>query len=260
MQPTLNARFLNQEKSGTPLVLVHGLFGAGENLMGIARAFGNRPVALLDLRNHGRSFHTASMTQREMAQDVARTIRVLGWHQVDYLGHSLGGKVGIQLSQDFPELIRKLVVADIAPVNYAPGHGEIFSALDAVNPQHVASRREADQLMQPHIAEAGIRCFLLMNLVRADGGGFDWRCNIPAMKANYEQIRNAPDFSNGFAGDTLYIAGGNSDYILPQYHADILRYHPNAIIKTLEGTGHWLHAEKPQEFNQWVVDFLGTDD
>jgi len=257
MNPTLNTRLLNQEKTGTPLVLVHGLFGAGENLMGIARAFGNRPVALVDLRNHGRSFHSVSMTQREMAEDVAQVIRGLGWHKVDYIGHSLGGKVGIQLSQDFPQLLRKLVIADIAPVNYPPGHGEIFAALDAVNPEHVDSRREADQLMQPHVAEAGIRGFLLMNLVRAKEGGFDWRCNIPAMKANYEHIRQAPDFVKGFQGATLYIAGGNSDYILPEHHSDIMRYHPNAIIRTLPDTGHWLHAEKPHEFNQWVVDFLG---
>ncbi|GAA5315457.1 MAG: alpha/beta fold hydrolase [Candidatus Pelagadaptatus aseana] len=256
MHPSLNTRFINPEKSGIPVLLVHGLFGAGENLLGIARAIDDRPVCLVDLRNHGRSFHADSMTQRDMAEDIARLIRGQGWHRVDYIGHSLGGKVGIQLSQDHPELIHKLLVADIAPVDYEPGHDDIFAAFDAVDPSVVASRREADGLMQAHLSESGVRSFLLTNLVRAESGGFQWRCNLDAIKAGYESVRCAPDLVMPFEGAVLYIRGGASDYVLPQDEWAIHQYHPNADIKTLEGTGHWLHAEKPQEFNALVCEFL----
>jgi esterase len=256
MQSLLNTRIVNPEKSGTPVILVHGLFGNGENLMGIGRAIEDRPLCLVDLRNHGRSFHADSMTQRAMAEDIAAVIRSQGWNKVDFIGHSLGGKVGIQLSQDHPELINKLLIADIAPVDYPPGHQEIFAAFDSVDPSAVASRREADELMKPHVAEAGIRGFLLMNLVRAEQGGFQWRCNLEAIKANYEDVRKAPDFVAPFGGTVLYIRGGASDYVLGEHKATIEQYHPNARIKTIAGAGHWLHAEKSADFNALVTEFL----
>ncbi|WP_439133444.1 alpha/beta fold hydrolase [Pseudomaricurvus sp.] len=243
--------------SGQPLLLIHGLFGASENLMGIARGFEDRPVGLVDLRNHGRSFHADSMTQTEMAEDIIRLLDAKGWDKVDVLGHSLGGKVSLQLSQIMPERINRMVVADIAPVDYKPHHQLILEALDAVDTATIKSRSEADKVMSEYIEEAGIRSFLLMNLVRSAEGGYQWRCNLDGLKANYEVIRCAPEFQQAFDGPCLYIRGGSSDYVVDAYRTEINRFTPGAEIKTLEGCGHWLHAEKPAEFNQLAKDFLG---
>jgi esterase len=256
MTEYLYCRDENTEQMGTPLLLIHGLFGASENLMGIARAFTDRPVALVDLRNHGRSFHADTMTQREMAEDIAKLLAHKGWQSVDVVGHSLGGKVALQLSQLYPHLINHLIVADIAPVDYKPHHQLILEGLDAVDTQTVKSRSEADKVMSEYIDEPGVRSFLLMNLVRNPAGGYQWRCNLEGLKANYQSIRSAPEFIQPFARRTLYIRGGNSDYVLVQHQPQIDQFTPHATVVTLEGCGHWLHAEKPEAFNQQVSEFL----
>ncbi|GAB3090970.1 alpha/beta fold hydrolase [Aestuariicella hydrocarbonica] len=256
MSDLIYCRDENPESAGTPLILVHGLFGASENLMGIARAFDNRPVSLVDLRNHGRSFHADTMSQTEMAQDLIRLLDAKGWHKVDLLGHSLGGKVGLQLSQLAPERLNRLVVADIAPVDYQPHHQLILEGLDAVDTATVKSRAEADQVMSEYIEEPGVRSFLLMNLVRSPQGGYQWRCNLDALKKNYADIRCAPVFVQAFEGPCLYIRGGNSEYVQDTYQAAIDRFTPGAEIQTLTGCGHWLHAEKPADFNRTAKAFL----
>ncbi|BFM16744.1 alpha/beta fold hydrolase [Maricurvus nonylphenolicus] len=256
MTELIYCRDENPEATGMPLLLIHGLFGASENLMGIARAFKDRPVSLVDLRNHGRSFHAETMSQREMAEDINRLMATKGWDKADILGHSLGGKVALQLSQLFPERVNRLVVADIAPVDYKPHHQLILEGLDAVDTDTVKSRSEADKVMSEYIEEPGVRSFLLMNLVRAEAGGYRWRCNLEGLKANYNDIRTAPEFQQAFSGQALYIRGGVSDYVLPEHQTQIDQFTPDATMVTLEGCGHWLHAEKPAAFNQAVAEFL----
>ncbi len=257
MTELLYCRDENVDQLGRPLLLIHGLFGASENLMGIARAFPERPVALVDLRNHGRSFHSDSMSQAEMAEDIVALLDDKGWSQVDILGHSLGGKVALQLSQNHPEHIHRLIVADIAPVAYKPHHQLILEGLDAVDLATIKSRSDADKVMSEYIEEPGVRSFLLMNLVRAAEGGYRWRCNLDVLKRCYESIRQAPEFSAPFTGPCLYVRGGKSDYVLSEHQSVIEQFTPHATMKTREGCGHWLHAEKPREFNQLVADFLG---
>lgn len=256
MNPSLNHRLLNEDTADTPLVLIHGLFGAGDNLMGIARAFPDRPVVLVDLRNHGRSFHAATMSFDEMADDVASVIESLGWPQVDVVGHSLGGKVAIQLAQRRANLVRRLVVADIAPIVYPPHHQSVLAGLQAIDVSAVTSRRHADEVLAEYVSEVGVRNFLLMNLVRAPEGGYAWRMNLPGLIANYEVIRSAPAYLGGYAGPTLYVRGEFSDYIQSANEEAIKQYTPAATIQTLAGCGHWLHAEKPAEFNQLVKGFI----
>jgi len=256
MNPLLHHRLLNEDTDGTPLVLIHGLFGAGDNLMGIARGFTDRPVVLVDLRNHGRSFHAATMSFDEMAEDVAQVIESLGWPQADVVGHSLGGKVAIQLAQLRPSVVRRLVVADIAPIAYPPHHQSVLAGLQAIDVSAVISRRQADEVLAEYVIEAGVRNFLLTNLVRAPEGGYAWRMNLPGLIASYEVIRSAPAFVGGYAGPTLYVRGELSDYIQPASEEAINRYTPAATIQTLAGCGHWLHAEKPADFNQSVRAFI----
>lgn len=256
MSELLYCRDENPQVTGQPLVLIHGLFGASENLLGIARAFTDRPVCLVDLRNHGRSFHADTMSFTAMAADIIALLDAKGWSSVDVLGHSLGGKVGLQLAQSYPQRVRRLIVADIAPVLYQPHHQLILQALDAVDPQQVKSRSEAEQILREYLDDAGVRGFLLMNLTRAEQGGYQWRCNIDAFKACYDSIRRPPEFVQAFNGATLYIRGGVSDYVLAEHEAEIRRYTPVVTIATLEGCGHWLHAEKPAEFNALARDFL----
>ncbi len=259
MKELLFCRDENPECQGRPLVLIHGLFGASENLLGIARAFTDRPVCLIDLRNHGRSFHADTMSFSEMADDVVALLDAKGWQSVDLLGHSLGGKVSLQLAQNYPQRVRRLIVADIAPVMYKPHHQVILQALDAVNPHAVKSRGEAEQVMRQYIDDAAVRGFLLMNLTRKEQGGYQWRCNVDAFKVCYDSIRQPPKFQQAFNGATLYIRGGASDYVLAEHDAEIRRYTPNVIIATLDNCGHWLHAEKPAEFNRLASDFLSEE-
>jgi esterase len=141
-------------------------------------------------------------------------------------------------------------------VDYKPHHQLILEGLDAVDTETVKSRSEADKVMSEYIDEPGVRSFLLMNLVRNPAGGYQWRCNLEGLKANYQSIRTTPEFIQPFAGRTLYIRGGNSDYVLSQHQPQIDQFTPHATVVTLEGCGHWLHAEKPEVFNQQVSEFL----
>lgn len=241
--------------AGEWVLLLHGLFGSGDNLGALARALAaDFRVVAMDLRNHGRSPHAPTMTLAEMAGDAVALLDTLGIDAAHVVGHSLGGKVAMQLALGHPARVRRLVCADIAPMQYTPHHQGIFAGLQAVDLAALHQRGDADAVLAHFIDAAPVRQFLLKSLYR-DDAGFHWRFDLQALIANYAEVL-APPTGTPFAGPTLFIKGELSDYLLPEYEPTIRALFPNCGVKIINGTGHWLHGEKPAVFNGLVRSFL----
>jgi esterase len=241
---------------GTPLLLIHGLFGSGENLGMIARLLADRfRVINIDLRNHGRSGHSDALSYPLMAADLIETMDALGLDTAAVLGHSMGGKAAMQLALSYPDRVSKLVLADISPVVSQARHLGILDALNRIDLATLTDRKDADRQLQSGIGDAGTRAFLLKSLQKTEDG-FCWRFNLAALTTQYQQVLAAPQAAAPYYGPVLFIKGGNSDYLLPEHQQQIRALFPNARAKVIEGTGHWLHAEKPAAFAKITADFL----
>lgn len=241
--------------SAPPVVLLHGLFGDLDNLGALARALASDyQVIQVDLPNHGASPHSTAMDWGTMCQQLLALLDHLGWERVSLVGHSLGGKLAMQFALRYPQHVSHLVVVDMAPVCYAPRHDRVIAALQAVAEHPEATRKEADSIMTPWLTDAGVRQFLLKSFAPGQG----WRFNLPALVNNYPTLMDWEQLPGVFDGATLFIKGGTSDYLLPEYQARILALFPGAKARIIPDAGHWLHAEKPLLFNKLVVDFLST--
>lgn len=244
--------------SGSHLILIHGLFGMGSNLGMIAKALSEQfCVHSLDLRNHGYSPHADNMTIQLLSDDVKSYIAQQNIQQCAIIGHSLGGKVAMQLALDHPEIVRKIIIADIAPVDYEDKHSTIINALSKLDIKHLKTRKSANEALSSDIPEDDVRQFLLMNLTKSTEGGYQWRMNLAAIKDNYRHLRenvDKPIKPNPLPA--LFIKGELSDYILPEHKDAIISRFPNASFKIIQGTNHWLHAEKPNIFNRLCLNFL----
>jgi len=253
---------LNYKQSGTGqhIVLIHGLFGSLENLNMVAKPLADTYcVTSIDVRNHGDSFHASSMEYDELAQDIINVLDYLNIDTCILLGHSMGGKIAVQVALEHPERVSKLVIADIAPVSYPPHHLEIIKGLQAINLSKVKKRKDADTQLAPYVDNIGIRQFLLRNLSLNKQGGFAFKCSLSDIALCYSQIMKAnvlPTNKQAFTGQTLFIKGGDSDYILPEHRDAIIKLLPNSKAKVIQGAGHWLHAEKTIAFNKIVADFI----
>jgi len=242
--------------SGPDVILIHGLFGSLENLNMVAKHLATSYcVTQVDVRNHGLSFQENSMEYSELAQDVISLMDHLYIAKADILGHSMGGKIAMQLALTFPERVNKLIVADIAPVEYPPHHESIIAGLQSINLSQVKQRKDADRQLAPYVDNMGVRQFLLRNLASQDGN-FYFKCNLEYIAHCYPQIMQAYSGDSRFDGQTLFIKGSESDYIRSEHRAIIGRLFPHASAKIIQGAGHWLHAEKTTAFNKVVSDFL----
>lgn len=252
---------------GRPLILLHGLFGSLENLGGVSQRLQDRwQIHGLDQRNHGRSPHSRTMDYPAMAEDVIAYMDEQGLEKVSLLGHSMGGKTAMQVALSYPGRVDRLVVADIAPVGYKPRHDAILEGLSALDLRGVSSRKEADAALAEHVELPMVRMFLLKNLERIpedERSGADmlfrWRLNLPAIKACYDRLAAAPVADRPFEGPVLFVKGAESAYIQSKHRPEIERLFPGAEIAEIEGTGHWLHAEKADEFASVCRAFLARD-
>lgn len=244
---------------GSPVVLIHGLFGTLENLNTLARYLSsNHQVISIDVRNHGRSPHSDVMDYPAMAADLLSLLDHLQLDSVALVGHSMGGKVAMEMALAHPARVSSLIVADIAPITYTNRHEKVFKALNSIVPATLLNRQQAVTMMSEAGIEMGTAQFLLKNLVKTEQG-FSWRFNLPILEKSYQQIISQPSQQGEYPGPTLFIKGGESDYILAQHRPSIIRYFPAAQAKIIEGTGHWLHAEKPAAFNRLVGNFLNRN-
>ena len=250
---------LNFDKfgAGPPLIILHGLFGSLDNWRNVAiRLSENFEVWTLDLRNHGRSEHEESMGLAVMAGDIARFCTEHALDRVTVLGHSLGGKVGMQFALDRPEMVSGLIVVDIAPRTYEPRHGAILEALQSFDPANFADRRVIEDLLAPSIPDLMVRRFLLKSLARNEQGAFAWRLNLPAIARNYPALNEAPAASAPFEGPVLFVRGGKSDYLFESDLPLIRELFPKAEMRVIEGADHWVHASAPEGFLECIQSFL----
>lgn len=250
---------LNYHRSGQgrPLVMLHGLFGSWDNLGASVKALAEQyDVVAVDLRNHGRSDHQPDHSYPLMADDLLRLLDSLSLEQVMLLGHSMGGKVAMEFALTHPERVERLIIVDIAPVEYPHHHTKVFDGLKSVDLNSIKSRNHADLHLSQHVEEPGVRAFLLKNLYREEGN-FKWRMNIDALETQYVNIAAAPR-AGLFAKPTLFIKGADSDYLTSDHQLAVSSRFPKAKLKIIAGTGHWPHAEKPDLFLRIVRDFISA--
>jgi esterase len=253
----LNYQQLGQ---GTPILLIHGLFGSLENLNMVAKPLSEHyQVISVDVRNHGDSFHQENMAYSTLVQDIITLLDHLAIKRCAILGHSMGGKIAMQVALEYAERVEKLIIADIAPVDYPPHHLEIIKGLQAINLKLVTKRSDADKQLSTFVKNLGVRQFLLRNLAPDGQGKFHFKCSLNNIGKGYQQImvaNNLPEGKEPYPGDTLFIKGGNSEYILAEHKTAIGKLFPSSKAKIIQGAGHWLHAEKTVAFNKITLDFL----
>jgi pimeloyl-ACP methyl ester carboxylesterase len=239
--------------TGTPLLIVHGLFGSARNWGVVAkRLSAQRRVLTVDMRNHGLSFHSDNHDYPPMAGDLAKVIAHHGG-RADVLGHSMGGKTAMVLALSRPELVSRLIVADIAPVAYGHTQMPLVRAMQGLDLSQVTKRSDADGLLARTVESPAVRAFLLQSL---DVANRSWRLNLPALAANMESILSFPQVTGQFNGPTLFLTGADSDYVQPIHRPEIRARFPQAKFAKIPGAGHWLHADKPREFEAAVEAFL----
>jgi len=251
----MELNFKKYGETGEPLLILHGLFGMLDNWATLGRKFAQHfQVYLIDQRNHGRSSHNSEMNYELMADDLVEFIQQQQLDKVNVIGHSMGGKVAMQLAVAYPHLTKKLIVADIAPKAYLGNHNDIFEAIESLNLNEIESRKQADEALTPLLPNFGVRQFILKNLARSNEGNYFWRPAIQYIKTNYSNIATSIDGS--FNGTTLFLRGNKSNYILDENWPEIKSRFPNATLIDIEDAGHWVHAEKPNEFYKAVTNFL----
>ncbi|SDQ42104.1 alpha/beta fold hydrolase [Quadrisphaera sp. DSM 44207] len=267
----LAARTLGED--GPRVVFLHGLFGQGRNWTSTGRALAaeGRRVTLLDLPNHGSSPWTDRVDQVEMAHAVAGEVAALG-EPVSLVGHSMGGKVAMQVALRRPELLRALVVVDIAPVEYpetgrrsddpqeeASPFARFTAAMRALDLRALRGREDADAALREAVPSDAVRAFLLQSLVREDGG-WRWRLNLEVLERDLGVVRGFPDPPPGarYDGPALWIAGATSHYVLPRDRARIDALFPAARLVRIKDAGHWVHSERPEVFTETLRRFLRT--
>ena len=237
---------------GTPLIIAHGLFGSGRNWGVIAKRLSDsRRVITLDMRNHGASPWQDDHSYSALAEDLAEVITSIG-SPLDVLGHSMGGKAAMVAALT-GAYIRRLIVADIAPVTYNHTQQHLIDAMQALPLEQLSNRAEAEQILSRYIEEPTVRSFLLQSL---NLQGKSWRLNLPALRACMDQIIGFPDMSGQFSAPTLFLTGATSDYLRPEHRPKIKSLFPKARFAKIPNAGHWLHAEKPREFEAAVRVFL----
>jgi esterase len=242
----------NSPEAGIPLVIAHGLFGSGRNWGVIAKRLANhRRVIALDMRNHGASPWHEDHNYHALAADIAEVATNLG-QPVDLLGHSMGGKAAMVAALSGAP-IRRLIVADIAPVGYSHSQQPVIDAMQSLPLDHITSRAEADQALSAHIDDPALRSFLLQSLNVSERR---WRLNLLALSASMDQIIGFPDISGYFNSPALFLTGALSDYLRPEHRPIIKALFPKARFAKIPQAGHWLHAEKPHEFEAAVRVFL----
>lgn len=250
--------YANVLGEGKPFIILHGFLGMSDNWKTLGKRFADEgfQVHLIDQRNHGRSPHTEEFSYELMAQDIQEYCEKNNLKDIILLGHSMGGKTAMKAACEYPDLVEKLIVADIAPKYYAPHHQTILEGLTMLSNSELTSRGEADEKLEEYIKEWGVRQFLLKNLYWKEKGKLALRMNLEVLKEKVNEIGQALTSEDTYEGKTLFLNGGKSNYIKKEDKSLIKEHFPHATIVTIKDAGHWLHAEKADEFYQSVMNFI----
>ncbi|UAL41636.1 alpha/beta fold hydrolase [Shewanella inventionis] len=244
---------------GEPVLLIHGLFGNLDNLKNLGSVLiHNHQVIRVDVPNHGLSEHWDDMDYPTLANAMVQLLDQLNLTATHVVGHSMGGKIAMAMALLHPTRVKSLVVADIAPVAYEPRHQTVFAGLTSLVFDENTSRKSALTHLVSSGIDEGTAQFLLKNLQRTESG-FEWKMNLDGLINAYERIIgwDLPISADvHFNKPTLFIRGGDSNYVTAEHRDEIVRQFPQVTAKTLNGTGHWLHAQKPEMFNRIVAEFI----
>lgn len=246
------------EGEGKPFIIMHGFLGMSDNWKTLAGQYveAGFQVHILDLRNHGRSFHSDEWSYEAMVQDVFEYCQGNNLTQIDMLGHSMGGKVAMLFATTHPEMVDKLIVADIGPKMYKQHHQDILAGLNAVDFSVKPSRNDVEEIVSQYVSDFGTRQFLLKNLYWKEPGQLAFRFNLEVFNNNLDAIGKPLADGLTFDKPTLFIRGGNSGYV-PDSDIDEIRKHfPDLKVETIPNAGHWLHAENPKMFFELTTAFL----
>jgi esterase len=244
---------------GTPLIILHGIFGSSDNWLTISKLLSeNHQVYMLDQRNHGQSPRSNELNYAVMAEDLKEFIEDYNLENAVLIGHSMGGKTVMQFAMNYPDLFAKIIVVDIAPKFYPVHHSMILQGLASIDLKTLKSRTEANELMKRFEESEGVRQFLLKNLWRnpEKNNEFDWRINVPVIAKNIDIVGHELSNERTIEKPVLFIKGSESHYIKPEDERKIWELFPNYELVTIEGAGHWVQADKPQEFVEAVLKFV----
>lgn len=246
------------EGHGRPLLILHGFLGMSDNWKTLAAQYATLgfQVHVLDLRNHGRSFHSDEFNYDVMAQDIYDYCEAHHLETIDLIGHSMGGKVAMLFAAKHPEKVNKLVVADIGPKYYSPHHQTILDGLNAIDFSQKPIRNEVEETLKHYVSDFGTRQFLMKNLYWQTPEQLAFRFNLAVFNKQINQIGTALPEDAVFEKPTLFIRGGNSNYILDEDFDAIKKQFPKAVLETIPNVGHWLHAENPILFFEITKTFL----
>jgi pimeloyl-ACP methyl ester carboxylesterase len=242
---------------GSPLLILHGLLGSSDNWRSMAkRLAAHRRVYSVDLRNHGKSPHSLAMNYAVMASDLRELCATENLREPAVLGHSMGGKVAMQLAAEYPEQVEKLIVVDIAPKAYPPAHRSVLAAMRGLELGHYRSFGEIDGALAPAIADGPTRQLVLKNLERDADGQFRWRIGLDEISESYDELTKAVEVRAPFPKSACFVRGEQSRYIANEDRALIRQGFPRAELSTIAGARHWPHVDAPDEFYAVVAEFL----
>lgn len=243
---------------GQPFLILHGFLGMSDNWKSLGNKFSEKSyqIHLIDQRNHGRSFHSGVFNYEVLVEDLKQYCDHHQLKDIILLGHSMGGKTAMLFATTYPELVSKLIIADIAPRFYPTHHDQILEGLSSLNFDVLESRTEADNVLSSFVSDFGTRQFLLKNLYWVEKGKLGLRINLEVLKNQVEEVGEALPIFNTFSGDTLFLKGDKSEYIALSDEALIKMQFPNSTIETIKNAGHWLHAENPEDFYKSVIQFI----
>lgn len=239
------------------LLIIHGLFGSLDNWLTLAKAWSSEYyVITIDVRNHGKSFHSNDMAFESINEDIKRVLQKENILNTSIIGHSMGGKIAMEFAAKYPENVNKLIIADVAPFPYEPHHRDIFEMMDAIDLSLFNSRNEIEKEIKKFIIQEGVVQFILKNIKRNEESLiFEWKFNQKVLKENYLYLIQRV-VEKGFNGNVLFIGGEHSKYVTKETSEKIFELYPNVEIDFVSNAGHWLHADNPKEFYAKVSTFL----
>jgi len=241
------------DAQNAPLLIVHGLYGSGRNWGVIAKRLSDSfRVVTVDLRNHGSSPQTTSHSYHDMAEDLAEVIQHFN-ASMNVIGHSMGGKAAMTLALTRPELVDKLLIADIAPVQYEHSQLPFIHAMRSVDLSAVTRRSDAEEQLAKQGVDPALCSFFTQSL---DVAVKRWRLNLDTLEAEMPKIMSFPDLNGSFDRPALFLSGATSDYVLPSHRPRIKELFPDARFAKLKDAGHWLHADQPRAFEAAIRSFI----
>jgi len=255
MKELLHSKIIGK---GKPLLILHGLLGMGDNWISLARRYASKnfEVHLIDLRNHGKSFHDDEMNYEVMTDDLYYYVTKYQLSDINLIGHSMGGKLLMFFITQYPNLINAPITVDIAPKKYPPHHHFIFDAIKKLNLSHFDNRNQIDKFLSKDIQSAAIRNFLLKNISRNDEKEFYWKPNIYVLKESLNELGEALSPFSTFDKPILFIKGEKSPYITDEDIKIINAHFPENQLITIPKSGHWVHSEQPELFFKTTLNFL----